>query len=61
MKTLMSFCVVVAMMAIIVLALMHGMVSEVEIRELKRDRMAYNMILADRALAERAVAREWTR
>ena len=49
------------MAMVIILALMHGMVSEVEIRELKRDRMAYNMILADRALAERAVAREWSR
>lgn len=58
----MSFCVVVAMMAVIVLALlMHGMVSEVELRQLKADRKVYNQILADRALMERQVSREWTR
>lgn len=61
MKTLLSFCVVVAMMAVIILALMNGMVSEVEIRELKADRKTYNMILADRALNERQTAREWSR
>jgi len=55
-----SFCVVIAMMAVIVLALMHGMVSEVELRELKADRMTYNTILTDRALLERQVAREWS-
>ena len=40
-------------MAVIVMGLMHGIIAEVSLRELKADRKTYNMILADRALAER--------
>lgn len=58
MKTLMSFCVVVALAAVITFGLFYGILAEVELRELKRDRMAYNMILADRAVAERSAARD---
>ena len=53
MKTCIHFFVVIAMAAVIVAGLFHGMVSEVELRELKADLKTYNMILADRALAER--------
>ena len=58
MKTLMSFCVVVASVAVITFGLFYGILTEVELRELKRDRMAYNMILADRALLERQAGKD---
>lgn len=53
--------VILACVFVITFGLFYGMIAEVELRELKADRMTYNMILADRALAERAVAREWSR
>lgn len=58
MKTLMSFCVVVFMMAVALMGFLYAIIAEVDLRELKRDRMAYNQILADKALAERAVDRD---
>jgi len=46
-----SILAVVIFCAMIML-LLYGMIAEVELRELKADRMAYNRILAERALAE---------
>lgn len=55
-----AFCVLCCVAAIVA-GLFYGMIAEVELRELKADRGQWNMILSDRALAERAAEKDNSR
>ena len=55
-----AFCVLCCVAAIVA-GLFYGMIAEVELHALKADRGQWNMILSDRALAERAAEKDNSR
>lgn len=55
---LLSVIGIFLMVAVIVAGIFYGILEETSMRELKADRMAYNRVLCERALAERAADRD---